>query len=483
MQAQHYKLLVPLLLHSLLWCKSLYGYDIDGSKWFGATTEFHVNMQGSSASGVSWNTAFVAALNDWNEGTRFNFVLADQDLDPCLTDGLNSVDFTSELCGSEFQDSTLAVAIRSFQSQILGPLAVTEADIVINESKNFNVYDGRFGRFGFPGIDFRRVALHELGHVIGLGHDDTVPTIMSTRIGNIDRITEDDIAGVEALYSGLEKCSIKQLRFGSVSDSLASSDCTVEEMTVGEGDTSFIDLYAFELDSATTVSFSMTSSNLDSVLILADQDLRYLAYDDKSTDQCDSTLSTTLQPGSYFLLSNTFDIPVKEECGNLGAYVLNASYSSQHRAGLGSSASLNGGFASATFSGGISADNGQSFGNQFSANQSLDISATIDVDSDHVGQSGFLVVAAVVGEQILFLNENSEFVDSVVNPGLIVRHRNLELSAEQSITLANNLVPADLGIQQIEVNLYTGYGLANDPEELYFNQIPLNLTINPAAAP
>lgn len=461
------------------WNRALYAYEIDGSKWIGGTTDFYVDMQGVSITGISWNSAFIGAMNDWSQNTRFEFVLKEQDIDPCQSDGLNSVEFTADVCGSDFGTRVIAVTLSSSEPQILGPSAIVEADIVVNQGEQFNVYDGRLFQSGIQGLDFRRVALHELGHAIGLDHEDVIPSMMSAQIGDIDRITEDDIAGIEELYSGLSRCSIKQLRFGTAADSLNDADCMVNELTVGGEDTSFIDLYRFELTSATTVEFSMSSSTLDSVLILADQDLRYLAYDDKSSDLCDSTLSHTLQAGSYFLLSNTYDIPVKEECGNTGDYALTATYSSTQRAGLGNSNSLNGGFSNASFVGGISADNGQSFGNHFRANQSLDISATIDVDPLHEGQSGFLVAAAVVGDQILYLNENGDFVDSAAFPGIIVKHRNLVLSSQELITLATDLIPADLGIQQVEVDFYTGYGLINDPDELYFNQLPLNLTVSP----
>ncbi|MBT4660121.1 MAG: matrixin family metalloprotease [Gammaproteobacteria bacterium] len=474
-----YSLIVITLLLSLSCSRILYAYEIDGRKWIGGTTDFYVDIQGIAPSGITWNTAFIAAMNDWSEETLFDFNLIQQAIDPCLSDGLNGVEFTSDLCGSEFGERTLAVTLNKSRSQILGSPAITEADIVINQSKEFNIYDGRLIQSGIQGLDFRRVALHELGHVIGLDHEDGLPSMMSSSIGNIDRITEDDITGVNALYSGLSNCNIKQLRFGSVADGLSDADCTVDDLTVGGGDTSYIDLYRFELSNPTTVNFSMSSSTLDSVLILSDQNLRYLAYDDKSSELCDSSLSKSLPAGSYFLLSNTYDVPVKETCGNTGDYVLTASYSSNKKAGLGNSASLNGGFANASFVGGISADNGQNFGNHFRANQSLDISATINVDPAHQGQSGFLVAAAIVGEQILFLNENGEFVDSAAFPGIIVKHRNLLLSAEELITLATNLIPADLGIQEIEVDFYTGYGLDSDPEELYFNQLPMNLTVSP----
>jgi hypothetical protein len=51
-------------------------------------------------------------------------------------------------------------------------------------------------------IDFRRVAIHEIGHLLGLADIDGTnpPAIMDIDVSNIDTLTADDIPGVESLY-------------------------------------------------------------------------------------------------------------------------------------------------------------------------------------------------------------------------------------------------------------------------------------------
>lgn len=53
-------------------------------------------------------------------------------------------------------------------------------------------------------INFFTVALHEIGHSLGLGHEDDVVAIMNASVNNTNRnltdLTADDIAGIQAIY-------------------------------------------------------------------------------------------------------------------------------------------------------------------------------------------------------------------------------------------------------------------------------------------
>lgn len=456
----------------------LAAFEIDGSKWVGASAEFYVAIDGTSPSGVLWDTAFISAMNEWNESTAFTFTVVREREDPCRFDARNGVGFTSDVCGSEYGENTLAVTLTRFASQILGPPQIIRSDIVINNTIPYDVFSGRLVQFGIPSgtIDFRRVALHELGHAMGLDHEESAPAIMSPNISNIDSLQADDINGVNTLYGGLNNCTIAPLNFGSAANALSAHDCTVAELTVGGTDTSFIDLYEFELEESTTLSFTMNSAELDSVLIVADRDLRYLAFDDKTSDLCNSSLTTTLPRGSYFLMANTFVEPIKAECGNTGIYSLQANFVSQQLQPLGRPVSLQGTPFAAKFFGGVSDDIGQSFGNSFNSTRSLDIEARIEVDPIHVGQPGFIVVAALLDDQILFLDPTGAFVATASQ---FIRAQSLILGPTQQLAIARELVPAAIGIDEIEVRLVVGYGLEANPSEVYFHQNPLSLVVNP----
>ena len=471
-----------LLFVTALFPLSSSAYLVDGTKWLRGEAVFYVSLPGLSAADVSWNSAVIDALDTWTNETVFNFTVVEEYKDPCIADGVSTIDFSKDFCGSEFGENTLAVAVRRFERQELGPDNIIEGDIVVNAGEKYDIYDGPLvqSSLSYRGLDFRRIALHELGHVIGLDHEQMNPAIMAPAISDFFELQDDDIAGVEALYSGLNKCNIKRLSFGTTTESLGSNDCMVQELTVGGSDDSYIDLYQFEVSQFAEFEFLVNSKTLDTVLLLATEDLEYLAVETASTGDCDSTLNLELEAGSYFLMVNTWDIPIKAECGVVGDYTLTASFSTQGQPQLGPSTSVLGSFAEATFSGGISANDGASFGNMFGSTDSLDITANISVDASHIGQPGFLVVAAMLPDQLLMLNDRGQFVDrgSAASPLVVFRRKLLQKS--EQLLIAQDLIPMEVGVLQLEADIFVGYGLDADPDEVHYHAIPMNLIVRPA---
>jgi hypothetical protein len=77
-----------------------------------------------------------------------------------------------------------------------------EADVIFNSAWPWDSYRGSGGPDA--GIDFRRVALHEFGHVVGLDHPDEsgqhVTAIMNSVVGSVDTLQADDINGAKSIY-------------------------------------------------------------------------------------------------------------------------------------------------------------------------------------------------------------------------------------------------------------------------------------------
>ncbi len=454
-------------------------FEIAGNKWPGATTDFYVAMSGASQTGVLWNTAFIAAMQEWNTRTDFKFVLRNEYRNPCANDQFNSVDFTSTVCGSEYGRGTIAVALRSYRSEILGPASLARTDIVVNSAIAFDIFDGDLRQPGisFNGIDFRRVALHELGHALGLDHSNQT-AMMLPNIGNTFRLQTDDITGTNTLYGGLSVCPIQTVSFGKYTDALQAGDCTVQKLTVGGTDNSLIDVRRLQLDSPTFVRIRMQSPSLDSVIVLADAALRFLAVNDNGAGKCDALIEQTLPAGTYYVISNTWTQATN--CGaTTGPYNLSISFISPSTSSLGRVESLSGGTANASFSGGITANNGNSYGNLFKPSDSLDIIARIRIDPLHRSRSGFLVVAAQIDGTLLLKNAQGQFVDY---PGLhvpLIKAASKILDAQEDVAIATDLVPAAINVQNTNVNFLVGYGLDSNPQELFYHQTPINLLVEP----
>lgn len=167
-------------------------YQLSGPKWPQPSTTFYVDIPGEAG---LWNDSFETAMFLWSVDTVFQFyVVRGTFSDPCnASDSRNGVRFDLTDCGDAWGRSTLAVTHFWYIGSRL-----TEADIVFNANEPWDVYSAPWQ---FSVYDFQRVAAHELGHALGLGHEDRIAsTIMRSIVGDITSPQQDDINGVAAIY-------------------------------------------------------------------------------------------------------------------------------------------------------------------------------------------------------------------------------------------------------------------------------------------
>lgn len=180
-----------LLLTLVAFMPAVLAYELLGFSWQRNTTPYHVHIPGNPV----WSNAFVTAINRWNSVSNFRITpVHGVLLDPCRIDHKNSVAMTADVCGFAYGQNVLAVTVPVLKQ---GGHFFDDADIFFNTRFPWRVYSGPLSN----GIwDFRRIAVHELGHVLGLGHSSVPNSIMNVFNNTSESPKADDFRGVAALY-------------------------------------------------------------------------------------------------------------------------------------------------------------------------------------------------------------------------------------------------------------------------------------------
>ena len=175
------------------WVTQTYGWRFSGLPVF-------LNL---GSLGASWRSGAIDSLREWNRAagrSMFSWSSTNRALG-CGENGRNDVYWSNTQCGGTWggADGTITQAITRFWHR---DQLVYEADVVFNNTLEWDIYSGPLR--SSVRHEFRRVALHEFGHVLGLAHPDdhgqSVAAVMNSRSSDIDSLQQDDIDGLQFLY-------------------------------------------------------------------------------------------------------------------------------------------------------------------------------------------------------------------------------------------------------------------------------------------
>ena len=248
-------------------------------------------------------------------------------LDPCIDrgqglfgDGSTGIDFSASVCGSEFGESTLAVTLSAGSCQnpqCTRGFLITDADIVFNSAEAWDVYSGSLRFDGTS--EFERVALHELGHALGLNHSNANAAIMRAFVSDTDSLQSDDIAGITFIYGATEVAqeitlaNIYGVTLVSPDNATISGSSSSNNLsgTLSSSDNQLdgksLDLYQYTFENDSTIDIQLDSQSFDPFLYLVRVSATQAALpsftftDDNSGSGNNARINRSIQAGTYWL--------------------------------------------------------------------------------------------------------------------------------------------------------------------------------------
>nr|WP_299982285.1 matrixin family metalloprotease [uncultured Pseudoteredinibacter sp.] len=176
-------------------------FTLLGPKWENGKVTFDTSFPEPNPSTHLWSKAMRQAATEWGSSVEnLNITFTNNDYHPCagMTDsfpadgGKNAGGFHINACGEDFGQDVIAI---NFSTSLNS--TYQESDIVFNSNRTWAIYDGNRK----TAIDFKRVALHEFGHLIGLDHENSAAAIMRPYTSDRFTLSEDDLAGARTIYA------------------------------------------------------------------------------------------------------------------------------------------------------------------------------------------------------------------------------------------------------------------------------------------
>ncbi|MGE0394925.1 MAG: bulb-type lectin domain-containing protein [Vicinamibacterales bacterium] len=185
-------------------------YELLGRTWRSGSVVTLVLRLGSNPvdlidGSTSWNDVVEDAWRTWGETVGGVTLISEIDAVGArgFSNGRNEVVWADSVDGQAFNAATHAATLRISG----GDGYLQEADVLFDRAAMWNAYRGAAitQPDGNRVLDMRRIALRELGYVLGLNAavaspTDTAPPLLYPFNPNTDALTPDDVQGARAMY-------------------------------------------------------------------------------------------------------------------------------------------------------------------------------------------------------------------------------------------------------------------------------------------
>ena len=141
---------------------------------------------------------------------------------------------------------------------------------------------------------------------------------------------------------------------------------------------------------------------------------------------------------------------------------------------------------SARFFGGVSADNGATFGNSFDFGTPLDITGSIQVEESHVNTVGNLYIVAQLGEQLLFRDASGNYLPWDLNLATLqAASPDKTLASSEPLTIVDDIPLGPAGAAGLTLSVFLAYDTSAAPGELFYSGAPITVAVGtePPAEP
>jgi len=195
------------LVAALTYASFAWGYSFitndsgQALSWPAGSITMHIMVDNTTAlsDGTTRATSIQAAMLAWNAqigSVQFSPLIAAAGSGTDKNNA-NELFFSAAPYDYGWDNNTLAITTIWYSGT-----QMKENDMIFNTAYTWDSYRG--AQHANNVIDIHRIALHELGHVLGLDHPDdhgqSVTAIMNSTVSDIDSLQADDIAGAQSLY-------------------------------------------------------------------------------------------------------------------------------------------------------------------------------------------------------------------------------------------------------------------------------------------